>query len=87
LCGYDAINRKNGTMSNMRDLVDKIDQLSVAEKWRLVKHILETLEHAHVAPESRDEYQQRLRETYGVLSDNPMERPPQLPFEEREPLE
>ena len=74
-------------MSSMRDLVDKIDQLSVAEKWRLVKHILDALEHEHVVPGSRDDYQQRLRETYGILADDPIERPPQLPFEEREPLE
>jgi hypothetical protein len=74
-------------MSSMSDLVGTIDQLSVAEKWRLVKHILATLEHAHLVPMSQDEYQQRLRETYGSLSDDPMERPPQLSFEEREPLE
>ena len=74
-------------MSSMRDLVDKIDQLSVAEKWRLVKHILDALELEHVVPGSRDDYQQRLRETYGILADDPIERPPQLPFEEREPLE
>jgi len=28
-----------------------------------------------------------LRATYGILADDPIERPPQLPLEEREPIE
>lgn len=72
------------TMSSMRQLVKEIDRLPAAEKWRLVKHVLETLEHEQT---SHDDYHQRLRETYGILADDPIERPPQLPLEEREPLE
>lgn len=73
-------------MLSMQTLVDEIDRLPPADKWRLVKYVLETLEQEQVPPLSRDDYHQRLRETYGVLRDTPIERGDQGDYEEREPL-
>jgi hypothetical protein len=62
-------------------LFNEIDQLPTSEKWRLVNHILQTLEHEQ---RKSDNWQDKLKATYGILADDPIERPPQLPLEERE---
>lgn len=67
------------------NLVDEIDQLPASDKWRLVNHILRSLEQEQLKLESN--WKQSLRETYGILADDPIERPSQLLLEEREPLE
>lgn len=74
-------------MSSMKHLVEEIDRLPVAEKWRQVKHVLDTLEQDQTTPATREAYLQRLRETYGALRDTPIERGDQGDYEEREPLE
>lgn len=71
----------------VRHLVEEINRLPTAEKWRLVKHMLDTLEQEQATPATREAYLQRLHETYGVLRDTPLERSDQGDYEEREPLE
>jgi hypothetical protein len=76
--------RKN--MTTYEEAIMVIDRLPPAEKWRLVKHVLDTLEQEQVTPLGRPEYLQRLRETYGSLRDTPIDRGDQGDYEEREPL-
>jgi hypothetical protein len=59
-------------------LLDEVDQLPPADKWRLVNHILRALEQEQ--RKSLSDWQQALKATYGILADDPIERPPQLPF-------
>lgn len=72
-------------MKSMHDLTHEIDQVSTTEKWRLVNHILQSLEQAQNIGVT--DWQSRLIATAGILADDPIERPPQLPLEEREMLE
>lgn len=65
-------------------LRSQIDQLPTAERWRLVNHILRTLEHDQ---QVHSDWQQAVAATYGLLADDPIERPEQLPLTEREALE
>ncbi len=68
-------------------LYEKIDQLSSAEKWRLVRHVLETLEKERTAPLEVSDWHKELQATYGILADDPIERAVQLPLQERDPIE
>lgn len=69
----------------LEKLLDEIDQLPHAEKWRLVTRILQSLEQEQRQPEN--DWQQAMKATYGILADDPIERPPQLPLTDREPFE
>ena len=69
----------------IQDLFEEVERLPIAEKWRLVNHVLRSLERAQIQPKS--DWHQALQETYGILADDPIERPPQLPLEERDPIE
>ena len=63
-------------MLTIQELYAEIDRLPASEKWQVVKHTLDVLEHeqnASQAPSDSD-YQQFLRETYGSLRDTPIER-------------
>ena len=69
----------------LQDLFEEVERLPLAEKWRLVNQVLRSLEQAQIQPKS--DWYQALQETYGILADDPIERPPQLFLEEREPIE
>lgn len=66
-------------------LLDEIDQLPHTEKWRLVTHILQSLEQE--PRQIENDWKQAIKATYGILADDPIERPPQLPLKNREPFE
>ncbi len=74
-------------MLSIHELLEEVNRLSAADKWQLVKHVLDTLEQQQVAPTSAADYHEFLRDTYGVLRDTPIERWEQGEYEEREPLE
>lgn len=69
----------------LQNLLEEVEHLPITDKWRLVNHILRYLEQTQVQVKS--DWHQALRATYGILADDPIERPPQLPLEERESLE
>ncbi len=69
----------------MDNLVDEIDRLPPADKWRLVNHILRSLQQEQ--RQTQNDWKQSLKATHGILADDPIERPSQLPLEEREPFE
>lgn len=68
----------------IEELLEEVDRLPSDQKWQLVKHMLDTLEHEQAAPTSTADYHQFLRETYGSLRDTPIERWDQGEYEERE---
>jgi len=70
-------------MLTIRELLGEVDCLPDADKWQLVKHVLNTLEQVQITPASTADYHQFLRETYGVLRDTPIERWDQGEYEER----
>ncbi len=60
-------------------LLIEIEHLSSSDKWRLVNHVLRVLEQEqHV---STTDWKTALKSTRGILADDPIERPPQLPLE------
>ena len=74
-------------MLRLHDLYKEVEQLPVSEKWQLVRHVLQSLEEEQSVSDTGPGWQARLRALYGVLGDDPLERPLQLPLEEREPIE
>jgi hypothetical protein len=75
-------------MNLYEDVVTLADQLSVAEKAQLIEHLGNSLRHdLEVEAYRRMSWHEFLDRTYGILADDPIERPEQLPVEEREPLE
>ena len=68
----------------IEQLMNEIDRLPHAEKWRLVNHLLQSLEHEQRQP---TDWKAALKATHGILADDPIERPPQLPLEDRELFE
>jgi hypothetical protein len=73
-------------MTLIDDLLDEVDRLPNVEKWVLVKHVLKTLEHDQELHLPQTDWHARLRAMYGALADDPIERPAQMPLEERDRL-
>ncbi len=71
----------------LNTLIAEVKQLSVPEKWQIVKEVLHSLETEQDLVHAKSDWHQALRATYGILADDPIERPEQLPLEEREPIE
>ncbi len=75
-------------MDSYDEIVSKADQLSLADKARLLEHLSIALRHdLEVEAFRRMPWHEFVERTAGILSDDPIERPPQLPLEEREALE
>jgi hypothetical protein len=74
-------------MLTKQDLFTEIERLPLEEKWQLVRHLLHSLEREQTASASELSWHEFLRATYGSLADTPIERPPQLPFEDRAPFD
>lgn len=71
-------------MNNFESLFEKVQQLSIAERLRMMELLAATLKPELVRPM---DWHAALRATYGILADDPIERPPQLPLEERDTVE
>ncbi len=67
-------------MMKLDQLIAEANQLSTHEKWQLLKHLLNQLD-------KTQDWHEFLEKTAGSLSDDPIERPEQPPFEENKPLE
>ncbi len=65
-------------------LIAQAMSLSSLDKVRLMEKLATALEHELA---QKSDWHTFLRETYGILADDPIERPPQGDYEEREPLE
>jgi hypothetical protein len=70
--------------------VEKLaQQLSPGEKMRLIEMLTRSLDREYVAllPKAPGYPPGFIEHTYGSLADDPIERPPQGEFEERDPIE
>ena len=74
-------------MMKLDELINEAEHLPAAEKWRLVKQLLRSLEAEQQAKAVSSDWHEFLRETYGSLRDTPIQRWDQGEYEEREPLE
>lgn len=74
-------------MINVEDLYTLVDQLPIVEKQRLIEHVQKSIRHESVFIASEEERHRELQALYGILADDPIERPEQPPLEERDPIE
>jgi hypothetical protein len=73
-------------MLNADQVLHEAEGLPTAEKWRLVKLLLESLEQTQAPASEAEDWHQFLRETYGSLRETPIQRWDQGDYEDREPL-
>lgn len=75
-------------MLPVETILHELKRLPKADRWYLVKHLLDTLETEQETLTSvpHSDWHDFLRETYGLLRDTPIERWDQGEYEEREPL-
>ena len=74
-------------MTQYEEVVNLANQLSLAEKARLLEHLSTSLKQAlEIEAFRRMPWHAFIERTAGSLADDPITRPPQLPLEEREPL-
>jgi hypothetical protein len=69
----------------LESVLAQAQRLSAQDRLRLVEHLAATLQTEIGATPS--DWHQALRNTYGILKEDPIERPSQLPLEERDPIE
>jgi hypothetical protein len=75
-------------MTLYEEAITLADRLSVAEKVRLLEHVTGALKHdLEIEAFKRMPWQEFIDKTAGILADDPIERPEQLPLEDREPME
>ena len=75
-------------MTIYEEIVTLVDHLTLGEKARLLEHLSSAVRHdLEVEAFLRMPWQMFIEQTAGILADSPIERPDQLGFEEREPLE
>ncbi|MFZ4826448.1 MAG: hypothetical protein ACOYLB_03765 [Phototrophicaceae bacterium] len=65
-------------------LFAQVQKLSTTQRLRMMELLAVTLQTDFV---QQPDWYTALKATYGILADDPIERPPQLPLEEREPME
>jgi hypothetical protein len=73
-------------MLTMQEILTHAERLPIRDRWQIVQQLLRNLEEEQVMTEVID-WHAALRATYGILADDPIERPEQLPLEERELIE
>ena len=62
-------------MLNTDELINQATQLPTADKWRLIKQLLQSLEKEQLQDEvNKTDWHEFLRETYGSLRDTPIQR-------------
>jgi hypothetical protein len=71
---------------HLQNLLDEVERLPTAEKWQLVRHLLDKLESEKTA-RSEEDWASFVNRMYGALADDPIERPSQLPLTERDPID
>lgn len=69
--------------TTLEGLLEQAQQLTPMERLRLMERLAATLQVELAQP---SDWQKALRVTYGILADDPIERPEQPPLEERDGL-
>ncbi|MCC6457663.1 MAG: hypothetical protein IT328_22095 [Caldilineaceae bacterium] len=70
--------------TNFETLFEQMQKLSTTQRLRMMNLLAATLQTDLV---QQTDWHTALKATYGVLADDPIERPSQLPLEEREQIE
>ena len=70
--------------STFQALFEQVQQLTPAERLRMMELLAVSLQSDFTR---QADWHAALKATYGILSDDPIERPPQPPLEDRDPLE
>ena len=70
----------------LQNLLDEAKHLSVTDKWQLVRQLLDDLE-AEKKAAAHEDWGTFVNRMYGALADDPIERLPQLPLTERDPID
>ena len=70
--------------TNIQILLEQAQKLSPVERLRLMELLSMTLQADFVR---QADWHDALKATYGVLADDPVERPPQPSLEERDPIQ
>ena len=70
----------------IQDIIQQSEKLPTADKWHLVRYLLNNLE-TEKREVLREDWADFLERMYGALADDPIERPPQLPLTERDPID
>jgi hypothetical protein len=71
--------------TTLETLFEQAQRLSLQDRLRLTERLAVSLQSEIASPQS--DWHQALRDSYGILKDDPIERPPQLPLEERNAIE
>lgn len=75
-------------MNIFEEVIMLTEQLTLSEKARLIERLSMAMqEDLEIEAFRRMPWQEFIDRTAGILADDPIERPVQLPLEEREPLE
>jgi hypothetical protein len=61
-------------MMKVDELIHEAERLPAAEKWRLIKQLLRSLETEQQAQPTSSDWHEFLNETYGSLRDTPLQR-------------
>jgi hypothetical protein len=74
-------------MTLYEEVITLADRLSVAEKVSLLAYVSGALKHdLEVEAFKRMPWNEFIDKTAGILTDDPIQRPEQLPLEDREPI-
>ena len=65
-------------------LFEEVQKLSPIDRLRMMELLASNLQTEFIEP---SDWKTRLQKMYGISADDPIERPPQLPLQERELIE
>ena len=71
---------------SLQEILRETEKISTTEKWQLVRHLLNELQRID-RPLQHESWSDFVNRMYGALADDPIERPPQLPLTERDPID
>ncbi len=71
---------------SIHDVLRETEKMSTADKWQLVRHLLDDLQATERTAPS-DSWADFVNRMYGALAGDPVERLPQLPLTERDPVD
>lgn len=75
-------------MTTYEEVIQVAGQLTMADKIRLIEYLSVALRHdLEVEAYKNMSWHEFIERTAGSLADSPIERPPQLPYEERDSFE
>jgi len=71
---------------SIQELLREAEKMSTTDKWQLVRHLLDELQETN-SPTQDETWESFVNRMYGALADDPIERLPQLPLTERDPID